>query len=123
MSKYNEEFISSFVEIELGKFIKENQGILSTTVGETILIIQATTAYIDDLLQGLTTKQQRALVVDSTMEHTKMLMLAKLGKYEKVKDREKNDKSDGESGQMGQKAGKAKAVHNSKRVRKSTHSS
>jgi hypothetical protein len=90
MSKYNEELVSVFVEKELGKFINQNQDILHTTVGETILIIQATTAYIDDLLQGLPTREQRAMVVESTLEHTKKLMLSKVGKYEEAKNSKKN---------------------------------
>jgi len=86
MSKYNEELVVQFVESELGKFIKENQSVLSTTVGETILIMGATTDYINDLLQGLSEKWQRSLVVDSTLEHTKKLMLGKVNvKYEERK--------------------------------------
>lgn len=88
MSKYNEELVVSFVERELGRFINENQDCLCTTVGETILIMQATADYINDLLQGLTTKVQRSLVVDATLTHTKMLMLAKVGRYEEPKDSE-----------------------------------
>jgi len=90
MRKYNEELVATYVEQELGAFIKQHSDKLYTTVGETILIIQATTDYIEDLLQGLTTKEQRSLVVDSTMDHTKMLMLAKVGAYEKREDSKKN---------------------------------
>jgi hypothetical protein len=79
MSKYNEELVNGFVERELGKFINENQDVIECTVGETILIMQATTAYCEDLLQGLSEKWQRSLVVDSTLEHTKKLMLGKRG--------------------------------------------
>ncbi len=90
-NKYNEELPARFVEVELGKFLKQNQDVLNTTVGETILIIQATTNYIDDLLQGITSKEQRSLVVDSTLEHTKRLMLNKVGrKYEESKISEEN---------------------------------
>jgi hypothetical protein len=97
MSKYEDQLVGQYVEKELGKFINQNQDVLSTTVGETILIIQATTAYCDDLLQGLTEKWQRALVVESTLEHTKKLMLEKRGfKYEseKPKTKSKNRKED-----------------------------
>ena len=93
MSKYNDELVGQFIAREMGTFIKENHFILSTTVGETILIIQATTAYIDDMLQGTTTKEQRSLVVNSTLDHTKKLMLAKVGHYEETEDGKKNDKS------------------------------
>lgn len=80
MSKYNDELVVGFVERELGKFINQNQDCLCTTVGETILIMGATTDYINDLLQGLTNKEQRSLVVDSTIEHTKRLMMEKVGR-------------------------------------------
>lgn len=92
MSKYNEQLIVGYVEAELGNFIKENNAVLSTTVGETILIMGATTDFINDLLQGLTTKEQRILVVDSTLEHVKKLMLQKVGAYEEDKNSKKNDK-------------------------------
>lgn len=96
MSKYNEELVNQYVEIELGKFIKENSAKLYTTVGETILIIQATTNYINDLLQGITSREQRSLVVDATMDHTKRLMLEKVGAYEE-KNNQKNRKSNSRS--------------------------
>lgn len=122
MSKYEDQLTGQYIEAELGKFIKQNGDVLNTTVGETILIIQATTAYIDDLLQGLTTKSQRAMVVESTLEHTKKIMLAKVGKeYEETKTSETNAKPDRRAGQVGQKAGKAKAVHNGKRLRSGTY--
>ena len=92
MAKYEDQLTGGYVEAELGKFINQNQDILSTTVGETILIIQATTSYIDDLLQGLTTFKQREMVVDSTLEHTKKIMLMKVGKYEEAKDSKENVK-------------------------------
>jgi hypothetical protein len=120
MSKYNEELPTRFVELELGKFLKQNQDVLNTTVGETILIIQATTNYIDDLLQGMTSKEQRSLVVDSTLEHTKKLMLMKVGKYEEQKASETNAQSNDGAGQVGKKTRKAKAVHNKQSVRKSS---
>jgi len=119
MSKYNEELPTRFVEIELGKFLKQNQDILNTTVGETILIIQATTNYIDDLLQGITSKEQRSLVVDSTLEHTKKLMLMKVGKYEEQKISEENVELDYRARQVGKTERKKKAVHNKQPVRKS----
>jgi hypothetical protein len=93
MRKYNDELVTTFVESEMEVFLKKNQDVLNTTVGETILITQATTNYIDDLLQGVTTKEQRALVVDQTMEFTKKLMLMKVGKYEEAGVSEKNPKS------------------------------
>lgn len=118
MSKYNEELPTTFVEIELGKFIKKHSDVLNTTVGETILIIQATTNYIDDLLQGVTSKQQRSLVVDSTMEHTKRLMLNKVGKnYEEQKIDQENAIVDDGVGQMGKAKRKKKAVHNFQSIR------
>lgn len=93
MSKYAEELVVTYIERELGKFIHEHNTILFTTVGETILIMQATTDYINDLLQGISSREQRSLVVDSTVEHTKMLMLAKVGHYEKTKTRKTNRQS------------------------------
>lgn len=119
MSKYNDELPATFVERHLAIFLKQNQDILNTTVGETILIIQATTNYIDDLLQGVTTKEQRALVVDATMEHTKRLMLAKVGKYEESKNSEKDAESNSGTRQVRKKAGQNKAVQNVKSVRAS----
>lgn len=91
MGKYNEELVVQYVERELGKFITQNNEVISCTVGETILIMQACTDYINDLLQGITNREQRSLVVDKTVEHTKMLMLAKVGKYEETKNRKKNN--------------------------------
>lgn len=105
MSKYNEELVVGFVERELGKFINENQDCLCTTVGETILIMGAATDYINDLLQGITSKEQRSLVVDSTLEHTKYLMLAKVGKYEKSEDSQETSKPHSRTRGMGKKAG------------------
>ena len=122
MSKYNGELVNSYVEIELGKFLKKNQDILNCTVGETILIMQATSAYITDLLQGLTTRQQQSLVVDTTLEHTKRLMLEKVGKYEESKVSEANAQPDSGAGQVDKKGRKNKAVQNSKRVRASVGS-
>jgi hypothetical protein len=92
MRKYNDELVATYVESEMEVFLKKNQDVLNTTVGETILITQATTNYIDDLLQGVTTKEQRALVVDQTMEFTKKLMLMKVGKYEETEVIEENVK-------------------------------
>lgn len=124
MSKYNEELPTRFVEIELGKFMKQNQDVLNTTVGETILIIQATTNYIDDLLQGMTSKEQRSLVVESTLEHTKKLMLMKVGKYsEEQKASEENAQSNDGVGQVGKAKRKKKAVQNRKPVRASSAAS
>lgn len=105
MSKYNEQFINSFVESELGAFINEHAGVLLTTVGETILIMGATTDYINDLLQGVTTKEQRALVVDTTLDHTKRLMLAKVGKYEESKNSEEISKPNPRTRRVGKAAG------------------
>lgn len=123
MNKYNDELPTVFVERELSNFLKKNQDILNTTVGETILIIQATTNYIDDLLQGITTKEQRSLVVDSTMAHTRMLMLAKVGKYEEQKVDQKNVEPNGRVGQVRKAARKNKAVQNKQSVRASGTSS
>lgn len=122
MRSYNEELVGNYVEIELGAFIKQKSDVLCTTVGETILIIQATTNYIDDLLQGLTTKEQRALVVDSTMAHTKKLMLAKVGKYEEPEKSKTNDQPNTGARRSRGKTGKNQAVHNKKRVRASPNS-
>jgi hypothetical protein len=86
MSRYNDELPATYVERELSQFINKNQDHLNCTVGECILIMQATTAYCVDLLQGITTLEQKALVVDSTIEHTKKLMLAKVGVHEEHKE-------------------------------------
>ena len=84
-TKYEGQLVVNFVEHELGKFIRENSNILSTTVGEVILIMQTTTDFINDMLQGLPSKENQALVVESTLEHVKKLLLMKVGKYEKTK--------------------------------------